>query len=160
MAVKTVGKELSPEAELRSFLDRFDPQQQKLFRAVRTALRQRFPTVNELAYAYPNSVVLSYSPSHRGIEAVVALALRADGLVLHLSHGPQLPDPQHLLQGSGKATRFIPITAAGQLRQPAVAALIAAAVAHAQIPLPAEGKGQLIIQSSGAKRRPARQAAK
>ncbi len=163
MAVKPEGKELSAEAELRSFISRYDPKAQKLFRAVRTALHKRFPTVNELAYNYPNtpnSVVISYSPTHRGIEAVVALALRADGVFLHLSHGPELPDPQKLLQGSAKQTRFIPVAAARQLGQPEVEALIVAAMEHATVPVPAEGKGQLIIQSSGSKPRPSRKAPK
>lgn len=65
------GKEPSPEAERRSFLDRFDSKDQKLFGTVRTAMRRRFPTANEKAYEYPGSVVVRYSPTHRGIEAVV-----------------------------------------------------------------------------------------
>ena len=35
------GKEPSPEAERRSFLDGFDPKGQKLVRAARTAMRKR-----------------------------------------------------------------------------------------------------------------------
>ena len=156
MTVKSDGRELSPEAELRSFINKFDPKEQKLFRSVRAAVRKRFPTVNELAYDYPNSVVLSYSPTNRGIEAIVAITARADGVFLHLSHGPQLPDPKKLLQGSGKQTRFIRIDAAGQLEHPDVEALIVAAIKHATVPLPSEGKGKLIILSSASRRRPGR----
>lgn len=154
MTAKPEGAELSSEDELRSFIDRFDPKEQKVFRSVRAALRKRFPTVNELAYEYPDSVVVSYSPTQRGIEAIVAIAARADGVYLYLSHGPQLPDPKKLLRGSGKLTRFIQIDAASQLRDPDVEALIVAAIAHATVPVPTEGKGKLVIQSSAAKRRP------
>ena len=160
MTLKPDGRELSPEAELRSFINRFDPKEQKLFRSVRTAVRKRFPTVNELAYDYPNSVVISYSPTNRGIEAIVALAAQADGVFLYLSHGPQLPDPKNLLQGSGKQTRFIQVDAASQLGHPDMEALIVAAIDHATPPLPSDGKGQLIIQSSASKRRPGRKATK
>ena len=80
MPLKPDGRELSPEAELRSFINRFDPKEQKLFRSVRTVVRKRFPTVNELVYDYPNSVIISYSPTNRGIEAIVAIAARADGV--------------------------------------------------------------------------------
>ena len=160
MTLKHDGRELSPEAELRSFINRFDPKAQKLFRLVRTVLRKRFPTVNELAYDYPDSVVISYSPTNRGIEAIVAIAARADGVFLYLSHGPRLPDPKKLLQGSGKQTRFIQIDAASQLGHPDVEALIVAAIDHATVPVPSEGKGQLIIQSSASKRRPGRKSAK
>ena len=160
MTLKPAGGALSPEAELRSFINRFDPKEQKLLRAVRAALRKRFPTVNELAYEYPNSVVISYSPTKRGIEAIVAIAARADGVFLHLSHGPQLPDPKKLLQGSGKQTRFIQIDAASQLGHPDVEALIAAAIEHATVPLPSEGKGKLIILSSASRRRLGRKSTK
>jgi hypothetical protein len=160
VTLKPDGRELSPEAELRFFINRFDPKEQKLFRSVRTAVRKRFPTVNELAYDYPNSVVISYSPTNRGIEAIVALAARADGVFLYLSHGPQLPDPKNLLQGSGKQTRFIQVDAASQLGHPDVEALIVAAIDHATVPLPSEGKGQLIIQSSASKRRSGRKSTK
>ena len=160
MTLKPDGRELSPEAEFRSFINRFDPKEQKLFRTVRAAVRKRFPTVNELAYDYPNSVVISYSPTNRGIEAIVAIAARVDGVFLYLSHGPQLPDPKKLLQGSGKQTRFIRIDAAGQLGHPDVEALIVAAIDHATVPLPSEGKGQLIIQSSASKRRSGRKSTK
>ena len=143
----------SPEAELRSFLARFDPKDQKLFRSVRTAVRMRFPTVNELAYEYPDSVVIGYSGSLRGIEAIVAISIRADGVILYLSNGPRLPDPKKLLQGSGKMVRFIPIDAASRLAHPDVEALIVAAIDRAPVPAPATGKGKLIIQSSSSKRR-------
>ena len=160
MTSKPDGKELSPEAQLRSFINRFDPKEQKLFRSVRAAVRKRFPTVNELAYEYPDSVVISYSPTNRGIEAIVAIAARADGVFLYLLHGPQLPDPKKLLQGSGKQNRFIRIDAAGQLGHPDVEALIVAAIDHATVPVPSAGKGKLIIQSAAAKRRRGRQATK
>jgi hypothetical protein len=145
-------RERSPEAELRSFVARFDPKQQKRFRSIRAAVRKRFPTVNELAYDYPDSVVIGYSPTHRGGEAVVAIAARADGVRLYLSHGPELPDPKKLLQGSAKQTRFIPIDAAARLGHPDVEALIAAAIDHATVPVPSNGMGKLVIQSSAAKR--------
>jgi hypothetical protein len=156
VTLKPAGNELSPEAELRSFINRFDPKEQKLFRSVRAAIRKRFPTVNELAYEYPDSVVISYSPTDRGIEGIVAIAARADGVFLHLSHGPQLPDPKKLLQGPGKQTRFIRVDAAGQVGHPDVEALIVAAIDHATVPLPSKGKGKLIIQSSASRRRPRR----
>jgi len=89
-----------------------------------TAGRSPNQFLNELAYDYPDSVVIGYSPTDRGIEAIVAISARADGVFLYLSHGPQLPDPKKLLQGSGKKTRFIRVDAAGQLGHPDVEALI------------------------------------
>lgn len=153
MTAKPVGSEPTPEAQLRSFIDRFDPKDQKLIRSVRAAVRKRIPTANELAYDYSNSIVISYSPTDRGIDGIVAISARATGVVLYFNQGPQLPDPNRLLLGSGKATRFIRVDAAGQLAHPDVEAMIAAAIDQARVPLPAKGRGKLIIRGAAAKKR-------
>jgi len=138
----------TPEAQLRSFNDRFDPKHQKLIRSVRTAARKRFPTANELAYDYSSFFVIAYSPTDRGIDAIVSIAARADRVDLYFSHGPQLPDPKKLLLGSGKQTRFVRVEAARQLAHPDVEAFIAAAIDHASVPLSSRGKGSLIIKTN------------
>jgi hypothetical protein len=160
MTPKPDSVEPTPEARLQSFVDRFEPQHQKLFRSVRAAVRKRFPTANELAYDYNHSVVISYSPSDRGIEGIVSISLLADGVRLYLTNGPKLPDPKGLLQGSAKQVRYIEVKAASELAHPDVEALIAAANDLASVPLPAKGKGSLIIKSEAAKKPPRRKPAK
>jgi hypothetical protein len=155
MSIDTLRTQ-TPEAALRSFIDRLSPKDQKLIRSLRAALRKRFPTANELAYDYTRFFVISYAPSERGIEAIVALAARPDGTRLYFMHGPQLPDPRKLLLGSGKQARYIRVEAASQLAHPDVEALIAAAVDHASVPLPSKGKGKLVIKTGAAKPRPRR----
>jgi hypothetical protein len=127
----------TPAAQLRGLVARLPLPQQRLLRAVRTALRRRFPTANELVYDYGRFVVLSYSPTARGIDAVVALAGRPDGVVLYLNQGPALPDPHGLLCGSGKATRHL-------------RALLTAAAQQAPVRLPATGKGRLLVVATAA----------
>lgn len=160
MTVKPESRKLTPEAQLRSFIDRFDPQVQKLIRSVRAAVRKRFPTANELAYDYNNAVVISYSPTDRGIDGIVAISARATGVALYFNQGPQLADPKKLLRGSGKQTRFVPVDAAGQMKHPDVEAMIAAAIDQARVPLPSTGKGKVIIRGAAAKPRPARRPTK
>jgi hypothetical protein len=160
VTVKPDSSKRTPEAQLRSFIDRFDPKDQKLMRSVRAALRKRFPTANELAYDYDHSVVIAYSPTDRGIDSIVSVTVRADGVRLYFMHGPQLPDPKGLLLGSGKQTRFVRVEAASQLAHPDVKALIAAASDQASVPLPSKGKGSLIIKSAAAKPRPRRRPTK
>lgn len=140
----------TPAAQLRGLVARLPLPQQRLLRAVRTALRRRFPTANELVYDYGRFVVLSYSSTTRGIDAVVALAGRPDGVVLYLNQGPALPDPHGLLRGSGKATRHLPIVAGGQLSHPHVRALLTAAAQQAPVRLPATGKGRLLVVATAA----------
>jgi hypothetical protein len=140
--------ETTPEAQLRSFNDRFDPKHQKFIQSVRAALRKRFPTANELAYDYTTFFVISYSPTERGIDGIVSIASRADRVDLYFNHGPQLPDPKKLLQGAGKEVRFIRLETAKQLAHPDVQAFLAAAIDHASVPLSSKGKGSLIIRTN------------
>lgn len=152
MPAKHDTKKPSPEAQLRSCIDKLDPKHQKLFRAVRTALRKRVPTANELAYDYGQALVIGYAPAEQGIDAVVAIRADAKGVSLYFGQGPQLPDPKKLLRGSGKQVRFLELESASQLAHPDVEALIAAAIDQAKMSLPAKGKGTLIIKSDGAKK--------
>jgi len=134
------------EAQLRSLIKKLDPKNQRLIRSVRSAVRKRFPTANELVYDYGTSLVIAYSPSDRGIEGIVSIAARTDGVRLYLMNGPRLPDPKKLLMGTGKQVRFIPVEAARRLKHPDVEALIAAAIGRARVQLPAKGSGRLVIK--------------
>ena len=151
--MKPDSKEPTQEAQVRSFINRFDPKGQKLFRSVRAAVRKRFPTANELAYDYNSSYVIAYSPTDRGIDGIVSFAARADGVRLYFMRGPQLPDPKKLLLGSGKQVRFVGVESARQLSHPDVEALIAAAIAHSKFPLPSKGKGEVMIRGAAAKKK-------
>ena len=160
MTVKRGSGEPTPEAQLRSYIDRLEPDIQKLVRSVRAAVRKQFPTANELAYDYSHALVIGYSPADRGIDSIVAIRACATGVSLYFSQGHQLPDPKGLLRGSGKQTRFIQVEAASQLAHPDVEALIAATIDQARVPLPSKGKGSLIIKSDGAKKPPRRKPSK
>ena len=152
----------APEAQLRSFNDGFDPKHQKFIRSIRSAVRKRFPTANELAYDYSSFFVIAYSPTDKGIDAVVSIAARADGVDLYFNHGPQLPDPKKLLLGSGKQTRFIRLESAKHLANPDVEAFIGEALYRSSVPLQSKGMGSLIIKTNkmGSAKKPPRRKAK
>jgi hypothetical protein len=160
MTPKPDAKKVTPEGQLRSFIGRFEPKAQKLFRSVRAAVRKQFPAANELAYDYNHSVVIAYSATERGIESILSIALLADGVRMYFMHGPRLPDPKGLLQGSAKQVRYVQLESASELAHADVKALIAAAVELASVPMPSKGTGGLIIKSDGAKKRPRRKPAK
>ena len=149
-------KPLSPEQQLKRFIAAFEPKHQGLIRSVRKALRDRFPSADELVYNYPNAFVIAYSPTERGSDAVVSISAGADGLRLVFTQGATLPDPQKILLGSGKQTRFIWIESPGTLRLPEVIALLEIAIDRAKIPLRQGGRGKPIIKPKSAKQRPKR----
>lgn len=153
MAIRSVDAKVTPEARLRDYIGMFDSGRQRLIRSVRSAVRRRLPTANELLYDYGTFFVIAYSATDRPTEGIVSLAARPDGVRLYLMHGPQLPDPKQLLLGSGRQVRFIPVEAARRLAHPDVEALIAAAIDRAEVPLPSRGGGRLVVRTVSAKRR-------
>lgn len=123
-------------------------------RSVRAAIRKRFPTLNELAYNYSHSFVISYSPTEHGIEGIVAIAARADGVRLYFGQGVQVADPKRLLQGSGKQARFIQVEAVRGLTHPDIEAFFASAMKQSGAPVPTKGRGRVIIKTDGLKKPP------
>ena len=149
----------SPEAaerQLKGFIAKFEPRNQTLIRAVRRALRRRLPSAIELVYDNYNFFVIGYGPNERPSDAILSIAAGASGIGLCFIRGATLPDPSKVLLGSGKQTRFVRLPSAATLAEPAVIKLIAAAVAQSRVPLPARGRGRLIIRSVSAKQRPRR----
>src|SRR5438046_2458351 len=142
------------EKALRSFIQKFEPKHQKVIRAARKALRARFPTANELAYDNYNFFVIGFSPTERPSDAIVSMACGSNGVGLCFIQGAKLPDPQGILKGSGKQTRFVHLDTVDVLARPEIEALLAEAIARSKTPLPASGRNQLIIRSVSAKQRP------
>lgn len=157
MAVRPAGATESLESLLQSFIAKCDPKDQKLIRALRTALRKRLPAANELVYDYPGNLVISYTPTELGKDGILSTAARPGDLRLYFGQGKFLSDPKELLQGSA-GVRFIRVESAKQLTHPDVEALIAAAIERAVAPLPSKGRGKLVIQKGGSpkKREPAK----
>lgn len=120
------------EKQLNSFIDKFEPKDQILIRAVRKALRKRLPTANELAYDNYNFFVIGYGATERPTDCILSIAAAANGVGLCFIRGARLPDPHRILLGSGKQTRFIRIESADVLARPEVEALIAAALANSK----------------------------
>ncbi len=144
------------EKQLASFIEKFDPDDRQRIRSVRAAMRKRFPTANELVWDNYNFFVIGYSPTERPSDSVLSIAARANGIGLCFMHGAELPDPEKVLLGSGKQTRFIRLGSASVLERPEVEMLLSAAVARAKVPFAATDGGKLVIRSVSKKQRPRR----
>src|SRR5215207_135991 len=132
-----LGKaEKSPAQELAGFIAKFDPKMASLIRAARRALRRRLPTAIEQVYDNYNFLAIGYCTTERTSDCMVSLAAAASGVSLSFYYGADLPDPDRILLGSGKQNRFVRLRSAATLAEPAVEALIDAAIANAKSPLP------------------------
>jgi hypothetical protein len=145
-----------PEKQLKGFIEKFEPRHQTLIRAVRKALRKRFPTANELVYDNYNFFVIGYAPTERPSDAFISIAAAANGVGLCFIRGASLPDPKKVLIGAGKQTRFLRLPSVSVLKRPEVEKLLQIAATEGKAALPASGKGKLIIRSISKKQRPRR----
>ena len=131
----------SAEAQVRAGIAKFAPAHLRLVSAMRRSLRKRLPTAHEVVYEYRDCFVISYSPSERGYQGVLAIRGSADGVRLYFNRGKGLPDPEKLLKGSGGQTRWIGVEGASTLAHPAVAGLIDEAIARNRVPFAPAGRG-------------------
>jgi hypothetical protein len=144
------------EKQLKGFIEKFHPKHQEVIRAARKKLRKFYPTATELAYDNYNFFVIGFGPNERPSDCIVTIAAAANGVGLCFVRGASLPDPDNILLGSGKQTRFVRLPSADVLERLAVRRLLSMAAERAQTALPSSGRGKLVIRSVSAKQRPRR----
>lgn len=93
--------------------------------SVRKLVRTVLPRCLEIPDKAARVIGYGYGPGYRDMVAV--LILSRGGVKLGLVRGSDLPDPKHLLAGSGRVHRHIAFTALDQVSQPGVRALVRAA---------------------------------
>lgn len=150
----------SPARQLAGFIDKYDAPVARLARSTRAAVRKRLPTAVELVYDNYQFLAIGFSATERASDSVVSLAVSPNGVALSFYYGASLPDPEGILLGSGNQNRFVRLTSAATLDNPAVQALLRAAIDQAETPLPAKGRGYTLIKSISAKQRPRRRTRK
>jgi len=138
---------VSAATQLTALLRRFDPQICRLVREARTTLRRRMPSAFELVYENRRAVAIGFASSERMSDTIVSLAVFARGVNLYFMYGMALDDPHHLLLGSGNQGRFVRLESAAMLDRPEIDALLAAAIAEGDTPLPRSGRGRVVIKS-------------
>ena len=149
------------QAQLDSFLDKYDPEVAAFARRALAKMRKLVPGAIEMVYDNYNWLVIGFSPTERPSDAIFSLVLPAGKVTLCFLQGAGLPDPARRLKGSGNVVRNIRLYNAGEpdakvLDEPEVRALINIALNRARVPMPAGARRKLIIRSVSAKQRPRR----
>ncbi len=148
---------MTPQAQLESFIKKFNPSVAADARAALKRMRALVPGAVELVYDNYNALAIGFAPSERASEAVISIAVFPRWVTLcFLQSGPKLKDPKRLLKGSGSRVRSIPLTSAAELDTAPIRALIAEALERAWVPIDASARRRLIIKSISAKQRPRR----
>jgi hypothetical protein len=106
---------------------------QRLVDDTRRWIKKTLPDVAENVDVKTRVIGYGHGPGYTG--AVCTLILSKTGVKLGLVGGAALPDPQGLLQGSGKVHRHVQLRTAQDLKQPGLVALLlgASAAAHARL---------------------------
>src|SRR6478672_6817253 len=135
--------EISSAKQLALFLNRFSPDIATLARAARAKLRTRLPRAIEMVYDNSYALVIGYSPTERPSDAILSLVIFPKRVSVCFIQGKHLPDPQHVLVGTGNQVRFIRLDAAAAiLDTPPVRALVSEAIAFGETPF--AGRGGLV----------------
>jgi hypothetical protein len=149
------------QAQLDSFLAKYDPEVEIFARRALTKMRKLVPGAVEMIYDNYNWLVIGFSPTERPSEAIFSIVLPPGRVTLCFLQGAGLPDPTKRLKGSGNVVRNIRLYNAGEpdahvLDEPEVRALINVALNRAKVSMPSGARRKLIIRAISAKQRPRR----
>jgi hypothetical protein len=146
-------KRTSPEQQLTTFIDRYAPEVAATARAALDKVRAQMPGATEFVYDNYNGLVIGFGPSDRPSEAVISIALYPKWVNLFFLDGATLPDPDKRLKGAGNRVRRILVSDPNVVDEPAVRALIKAAMRGAETPFKRTNDRQLVIRAIAAKQR-------
>ena len=114
-------------AEWDRLLNNYPPEVQRAALAARGRILAAAPGLDETVDAKSRVIGYGFGPGYAG--QVCTIILSKTGVKLGLVGGATLPDPEHLLAGSGKIHRYVMAASEADLENPAVTALIKSAVA-------------------------------
>ena len=145
------------QQQLEAFLEKYDPEIAALGRKAITHMRKRLPGAICLVYDNYNALAVGFGQSDKPSALPLSIALYPRWLTLFLMKGATLDDPEKLLTGKGPRIRSLRLDDGMKtLKDPAVDALISAAVMQAGWTHDPRAKGDLIIKSISPRQRPRR----
>ena len=135
------------EVVLRELVAKHASQHLRLINAARKELRARLPNAAELVYEYRAWLAISFSPSGKGHEGVLAIRADAGGVKLYFTRGTDLDDPAKVLRGTAQ-TRWVLLEGLATLKRPEISCLMDRAISLNRVPFALTGAGPLVIQSA------------
>lgn len=111
---------------IEDFLALYPPSVQHNAHLLRRVILRRLPGINEQLDLPAKMIAYSYSPRYADLICVILPSKK--GLKLGFNRGPEIPDPDGLLQGTAKTTRYITIDSSQQIQAPGITGLLTAAL--------------------------------
>lgn len=146
------------ERRIAGFVDKYAPAIAAQLRDARQRLRAHFPRGVEMVFDNYNALVFGIGPTERTREAFISIAGYPKWVTLFFLDGASLRDPDGLLEGDGKQVRGIRLKTPADMDTPAVAALVAQAIATRRAALATAAPLSTVIKAEVEKQRPRRPA--
>jgi hypothetical protein len=118
---KTLGADMSNGFE--DIVLSTNPAVQHLARQAKALITSIMPNVVEIAWPAQNIIGYGVGPKKMS-EQFCYIALFKERINLGFYYGADLPDPAHLLEGTGNALRHVKISSIEQLENPALVKLV------------------------------------
>jgi hypothetical protein len=142
-----------PNPDHIRFLKPYGPAVTSLVITARRMVLEEAPKAHELIYDAYSAVSAGYSFTGRPGDSFVYIAAYAKGVNIGFWDGTALPDPDRLLEGTGKRSRHVKIRVAADLERPAMRNLIRAAIEIAEHPDGRAPKPESVVRAVYPKRR-------
>ena len=120
-------KTVDTHGSFEDAITKSDPQAQKLARLIRELIADVYPDVVEVPW--PNQGTIGYGVGPKKMsEHYCYIDAHRSHVNLGFNYGADLPDPDHLLEGSGKRFRHIKIQGTEDVKRPALRKLLQEAI--------------------------------
>jgi hypothetical protein len=151
-----MARAANPEEQVASFMAKYTPEIADLAEAILNEMRRLYPSASLLAYDNYNALAIGFGPTERASDAIFSIALYPRWVSLFFLQAKGLPDPDHLLKGSGTVAKHVVLPSPAALLEPALQDLMNEALHRARVPFNPQATSRLIIKSISAKQRPRR----
>ena len=107
-------------------LEPSSPEVQKLALATRAFVSRLLPKAMEIVDTKSRDIGFGFGPGYK--DMICSLMPAKTWVTLGIGWGAELPDPQKLLEGSGKVHRHVKLKADSDLKNPALQAILKASL--------------------------------
>jgi len=154
MAKPKPSRSLSSTAYVNAGVAKFSPAIRATAKSALALLRGLTPGATEFVYDNYNAFVVGFGPNDRPSDAVFSIVIYPRQVNLGFIQGALLDDPDGILQGTGSQFRHVRlIPDASVLDRPEVRAMIAKAIAAADVPFDPRRKRTISVRAISKRQR-------
>jgi hypothetical protein len=119
---------MSSENEIQKLLSSYSDEVKTNVAILRKKIKALLPNIIEQLDLPAKMIGYCYGQKYTDLICVIIPSKK--GLKLGFNRGSSLPDPEKLLQGNGKISRYVQICSEQQIESPAIKILIESALNH------------------------------